>query len=252
MSASAAAADRSRLDDINIQKLDVHSIVNPVVIIHAPRETGATTLIGSLITSLPGIDGAVVLTDRAVSSYMNNAVPTQLIVNKPADKVLKLLIGMQRHHLRNFPTEPLQRIAFALDDVMYSTKLLKSEDFQRDIKIAKDFNVTVIIATADIALLPNNVYTFGTHVFTTKCISTEEPKLLQKRMFVMFDGAGELIEMLSLCRPYEFLVGILRPPVHSIRSIETLTRTYIAKRETPRLSMSLPLTEKLSLLLEKA
>lgn len=244
-------ADGSRLDDVNIQRLDAHALVNPVIIIHAPRGTGATTLIGSLLSSLPSVDGAVVLTDRAVTSYMSGAVPPQLVLNKPADKVLKQLIGMQQHHMRNFPTEPLSRIALALDDVMYSPKLLKSEDFQRDVKIAQEVNITVIISTADVALLPNNVYTFGTHVFGTKCVSSDEPKLLQKRMFVMFEDASELIDMLALCRPYEFLVGILRPPVQGIRSIETLTRTYIAKKEIPAVRMATPMVEKLSLLLEK-
>lgn len=249
--ATSSSDDRSRLDDVNIQRLDVHSLVNPVIIVYAPRETGTTTLIGSLITSLPGIDGAVILSDRAVSSYMNGAVPSQVILHKPADKVLKQLIGMQQHHQRHFPTESMARIVLALDDVLYTPKLLKSEDFQRDIKLAKEFNITIIIATADVALLPTNVCTFGTHVFTTKCVSTIEPKVLQQRLFVMFDNPAELVDMLALCRPYEFLVGIVRPPVHGIRSIETLTRTYIAKRESPRLSMAQHLVEKLSLLLEK-
>lgn len=235
-----------------LEEFDPTTVVNPVIIIHAPRERGVTTLIGSLLASLPAIDGAVILTDRAVvGSYMGGAVPAQIIMNKPADKVLRQLISMQRHHIRTFPTEPLARIALVLDDVMYSPKLLKSEEFQRDLKLAKDFNLTVIIATADVALLPNNVYTFGTHVFGTKCVSSDEAKLLQKRMFVMFPDYTELLNRFDLCRPYEFLVGIVRVPANNVNSIQSRTRVYIASRAVPKINMDIRLVEKLSLLLEK-
>lgn len=240
----------SRLDDLNIKPLDVSVLGNPVIVIHAPRETGATALIGSILNHLPMLDGAVVLTDRAGPAYMDDAVPAPLVLNKPPEKVLKQLLRVQQHHLKNFPGEPIEHLALAFDDVMYTPKLLKSADFQRDLKLAKDYNITVIMATADVNLLPNNVHTFGTHVFATKCLASDEPKVLQRRMFVMFENGTELNDHLSLCRPYEFLVGLLRPPAGP-RTIENMTRSFTCHRRTEPVVVNSSLVEKLSLSLDE-
>jgi hypothetical protein len=248
---SPDAVTATCLQDLNIAPLVVTELVNPVVIVHAPRETGATSLIATLLSLLPGIDGVVVLTDRAVApTYMNGALPSQLVLNKPADKVLKQLIRVQQHHLRHFPDEKLARLALAMDDVFYTPKVLKSEDFQKDIKIAKDFNITVIMTTADASLLPNNVHTFATHVFATRCISTEEVKLLHKRMFIMFAATGDLADRLALCKPYEFLVGLLRGSSHYIERVtRRLTTDMTVTKE--HLPTEASLVEKLSLALDK-
>ena len=240
----------SRLDDLNIRPLDVGALANPVIVIHAPRETGATALISSILASLPMLDAAVILTDRAGPIYMDNTVPEPLILNKAPEKVLKQLLRVQQHHLKNFPGEPIEHLALALDDVMYTLKLLKSADFQRDLKLAKDYNITVIMTTADVNLLPNNVHTFATHVFATKCLASDEPKALQRRMFVMFENGTDLNDHLSLCRPYEFLVGLLRPPCGP-RTIENMTRTFTCHRRTTPLIVKSTLVEKLSLSLDE-
>ena len=242
----------SRLEDLNIRALDLGTTMNPVIVIHAPRESGVTSLIGSILCSLPELNAAVVLSDRAsaTTDYMDSVIPPQLVLDKPADKVLKQLIGVQQHHLKNFPGVPLEYLALALDDMFYTPKLLKSEDFQRDIKLAKDFNITIIMSTADVNLLPNNVHTFATHVFATKCLSFDEHKVLQKRMFVMFETAVELNDHLSLCRPYEFLVGTLRP-ILGPRTVENLTRTFASRKHLTPLVVPTALIEKLSLTLDK-
>ena len=240
----------SRLEDLNIKSLRVDAIGNPVILIHAPRESGGTRLIASLLSSLPDLDAAVVLTDRAGPRYMEGALPEALVLNKPPASVLKQLIRVQQHRLKNFPDEPMEHLALALDDIMYTPKLLRSADFQSDIKLAKHYNVTIIMVTADMNLVPNNVHTFATHVLATKCLSSDEPKLLQRRMFVMFENGTELNDHLVLCRPYEFLVGLLRP-VTGPRSIENMTRSFVCHKTIDPLVMQTTLVEKLSLALDK-
>lgn len=242
----------SRLQDLNIKALDISSTVKPVIVIHGPRESGVTSLIGHILENLPGLNAAIVLSDRASAAvnYMDSAIPPQLVLDKPADKVLKQLINVQQHHLRNFPGVPLESLALALDDVFYTPRLLKSEAFQRDIKLAKDYNISVIMATADVNLLPNNIHTFATHVVATKCLGSEEPKVLQKRMFVMFENGSVLNQHLLLCRPFEFLVGTLRP-VLGPRTVDTLTHTVTSTRHISPLTIPTHLVEKLSLTLDK-
>jgi hypothetical protein len=242
----------SRLEDLNIKPLDVSTTVNPVIVIHGPRESGVTSLIGCILRNLPNLNAAIVLSDRASSAanYMDSAIPPQLVLDKPADRVLKQLINVQQHQLRNFPGVPLEYFALALDDVFYTPRLLKSEEFQRDIKLAKDYNISVIMATADVNLLPNNIHTFATHVVATKCLGSEEPKVLHKRMFVMFEKSGELNQHLLLCRPYEFLVGTLRP-IMGPRTVDNLTHTVSSTRHITPLAIPTALVEKLSLTLDK-
>ena len=240
----------SRLEDLNIKPLHVETIKNPVIVVHAPRETGGTRLIASLLSCLPELDAAVALTDRAGPLYMDGALPDALVLNKSPASVLKQLIRVQQHRLKNFPEEPIEHLALALDDIMYTPKLLRSADFQSDIKLAKHYNITIIMVTADMNLVPNNVHTFATHVLATKCLSSDEPKLLQKRMFVMFESGSELNDHLGLCRPYEFLVGLLRP-IAGPRSIENMTRSFACHKCISALPMQTTLVEKLSLALDK-
>lgn len=210
----APSAAPSCLRDKHIRPFQVSSLREPpVFIIQAPRGKGMTTAIGSLLVQMQArhkIDGAIVLTDRLTPGYMGGILPRTCISDKPADKVLHQLLETQRFSLESTPTEPLPRLALALDDVMYTPKMFRSETFQREIKLAKNFNITIIIGTSDATLLPANVQTLATHVLATKCVSTDEPKLLQKRMFTMFESPQTLMETLALCQPHEFLVGLLR------------------------------------------
>ena len=247
---ATAELHASRLEDLNIKPLDVEASKNPVMLIHAPRESGGTRLLASLLKCLPDLDAVVALTDRAVPEYMDGSLPAALLLNKPPADVLKELIRVQQHRLKNFPEEPMEHLALALDDVMYTPKVLRSADFQSDIKLAKHYNITIIMSTSDVNLVPNNVHTFATHVFATRCLSSDEPKLLQKRMFVMFENGTELNDHLTLCRPYEFLVGLLRP-VLGPRSIENMTRSFACHRSIAPMAINTSLVEKLSLALDK-
>lgn len=207
------AKSLNRLRDLKIRSFSASDFEKPpVVAVHAHRESGLSTLLASLLVETQqaiGLDGAVVLTDRPTDWYMGGCIPPQIILDKSFPSVLKALIELQRH--RKSSGRPLLRLALAVDDVFYTPKILKSEFTQRDIKAAKDYNIMIIIATSDVTVLPTNVHTFATHVMTTKCLSTEEPKLLQKRMFVMFDNAVALADTIALCQKHEFLVGLLRP-----------------------------------------
>jgi hypothetical protein len=232
-SAAPSAAAAACLADLYIRTFDFTDITKPpVIIIHAPREAGTTTLITSLLVDAQdrfGIDGTVVLCDRPApdGQYMHGVVSKDAVFSKPADKVLKALIGIQTHRLgMEGGSGPLPRLALALDDTLYTPKLLKSEAFQCDVKRAKNYNIMVIIATSNCDTLPKSVNTFATHVIATRCISTEEPKHLHKRMFVMFPDAPSLVETLNLCRRYEFLVGLLCPCDASSNTIVDATRVY--------------------------
>ena len=234
-SPAAPARAAARLADLHIRDFDFGELTKPpVIVIHAPREAGTTTLITSLLVQAQerlGIDGVVVLCDRPLPDglYMNGVIPRDVVFGKPADKVLKALIGLQVHRLGmdGAAATELPRLALALDDTLYTPKLLRSEAFQCDVKRAKNYNIMVIIATSNCDTLPKTVHTFATHVLATRCVSAEEPKHLQKRMFVMFPNAPTLVETLALCRRYEFLVGLLCPCDATSNTIVDATRVYV-------------------------
>jgi hypothetical protein len=231
--AAPSAATAARLSDLHIREFDFSEITKPPVFcIHAPRETGMTILLSSLLVEAQdklGIDSVVALCDRPSpdGNYMHGVVSKDVVFSKPADKVLKALIGIQAHRLgMDGGAARLPRIALALDDTLYTPKLLRSEAFQCDVKRAKNYNIMIIIATSNCDTLPKSVNTFATHVIATRCISAEEPKQLQKRMFVMFPDAPALVETLALCRRYEFLVGLLYPCDASTNTLVDTTRVY--------------------------
>ena len=204
---------RNRLRDLKIRSFNVSDFTTPPVVgVHAHRGSGMSTLTASLLIETQrhiGLDGAVILTDRPTEWYMGGCFSRQIIMDKPFPAVLKTLLELQRHRIAS-GRRPL-RLAIAADDVIQTPKILKSESTQRDLKAAKDHNIMIILATPDVTIWPTNVHTFATHVMTTKCLSTEEPKLLQKRMFVMFDGPVALADTIALCQNHEFLVCSLRP-----------------------------------------
>ena len=203
-----------------------------------------------------------------------------MVLNKPPAQVLKALIGLQNHARRSFPEEPLPKLALALDDVLYKAGTLKADDFKRDLKIARDFNIAVIIATADTSLLPGDVHTFATHVMATRCVHAKEPRALLDKLFVMYDSKEALTEALSACGRYEFLVGCLRGPGAAVATaaaaavaggssggssggagkgdgappVEDATRTFSfrAPPTLPVFAMAKELVQRLSLALDKA
>jgi hypothetical protein len=248
----APAGAAVRLSDQGFTPLEVRDIENPVFVIHAPRGSGCTSLLGALLAALPGLHAAVVLTDRASSpGYMHGVVPKQMVLNKPPKEVLKAMLGVQDHARRNFPEEPLPKLALALDDVV-SAKILKDDEFKADLKIARDFNIAVIMATANAGLLPADVHTFATHVAATRCVAAKEPKQLYDRLFVMFESADALRDALALCQPFEFLVGALRLPATGSLSLTRMVHTFAVPPVLPLFAMAAPLVEKLSFALSKS
>jgi hypothetical protein len=184
----------------------------PVIVVHARRGRGATTLIGKLLNLAQdgyGVTGAVVLCDRpAPGGYLSGIVPPDVVVNKAPEAVLAELIRMQGHSARL--AQPVrERLALVLDDVLYTAKDFASESFQCDLKRAADYDIMVIITTPNAGILPPNLHTFATHVMASQCVFTQEPKVLQQRMFGMFDDAKGLASTLALCRDHEYLVGLL-------------------------------------------
>jgi hypothetical protein len=205
----------SALRDLNIRsfRFEDETVSSPVIFIHAPRESGTSTLLGSLLVEMQkqwGLDGAFVLTDRADSRYMGGILPKDIILDKPFEYVLRKLIEVQRHRQGTVTDRPALKLALVVDDFIYSSRELKSTALQRDIKLAKSYNISILLATPDVSILPANVLTLATHVLATKCISTEEPKFLKKNMFVRFDSAVSLADTLALCKKHEFLMGLLR------------------------------------------
>jgi hypothetical protein len=244
----------ARLLDVGIQPLDMSTIENPVMVIHAPRGSGCTTLLGVLLASLPGLHGAVVLTDRGATpaGYMHGILPPQVIMNRPPREVLQGMIKVQQYALEHFPDDPLPRLCLALDDILYATKTMRDDDFKRDLKNAHAFNIAVLIATADSTLLPPDIHTFATHVLATRCVSVAEPKQLLAKMFVMFPDVATLQNTLDLCQPFEFLVGTLRVPPGASRALHHVVHSLITPAEgLPVLAMARPLVKSLTFALEQ-
>ena len=125
------------------------------------------------------------------------------------------------------PEVPALRWAIALDDFTYGARALATPTVQRDIKLAKSYNIVVILATTSAKVFPDETEALATHAMATKCLSTDAPKLLKKKMFVSYDSHVALADTLSLCGKYEFLVGILRFPEGSqSNTISEYSREY--------------------------
>jgi hypothetical protein len=220
------------LDDLCIPDFGLDSVDDlPVIFIHAPpREGGLTTLIASLIIQSQdelGMNAAVVLCDRPGPAYMNNILPLGpqgTVINQPPDRVLQELIRIQSDSSTLEPGAGRRRIVLALDDVLYTSKLLSSEPFLRDIKRAKQFDIMIIIGATTPTILPRIASTFVTHAFTTQCYALDDIKALQKCLFGKFAKAEDLAGVLELCRPHEFLVSIIRPS----STVADITRKYTA------------------------
>ena len=201
----------------------------PVVIVHGRRCSGISTLIMSILVQTQerfGLDGAIIINDRCTQTYGQGVVPLAAVVNEPLEKVLATLIDVQVHRQNTLPDKPLLRLAVAVDDCIYNAKTLKSETLQSRIRLAYQYNIMIIIGTSDLGVLPPNVHTFATHVMATRCVSTEEPKQLQKKLFVMFETHVALADVLANCRPYEFLVGVLRSDGTAGTTVQDFSRTY--------------------------
>ena len=199
----------------------------PVVIVHG--RCGISTLIMSLLMQTQqrfGLDGALIINDRCTQAYGQGVMPLAAVVNEPLEKVLSTLIDVQVHRQNTLPDKPLLRLAVAVDDCIYNAKTLKSETLQSRIRLAYQYKIMIIIGTSDLGVLPPNVHTFATHVMATRCVSTEEPKQLQKKLFVMFETHVALADVLANCRPYEFLMGVLRSDGTSGTTVQDFSRTY--------------------------
>ena len=228
-----AAATTASLYNASIVTLRLADIAeDPVFCIHCPQGQGATTLIGSLLIQLQkvrGLDGVLVLTDRASKYYMGGILPEHVLVDKPFDYVLRKMIELQRNRQMTLPEEPALRLAVAVDDYMYGARALQTPAIQRDIKLAKSYNITIILATTSAKVLPDGADSLATHAMATKCMCTDAPKLLKKKMFVTYDSHVALADMLALCGRREFLVGILRFPEGSqSNTVSDYSRAYTA------------------------
>ena len=230
------------LGDLAIPLFGLESVEDlPVIFIHAPpREGGLTTLIASLIIQAQdelGMNAAVVLCDRPGPNYMNNILPLGpqgTVLNQPPDRVLEELIRIQSDSSTLELGSGRRRIVFALDDVLYTSKLLSSEPFLRNIKRAKQYDIMVIIGATTPTVLPRIAATFITHAFTTKCYALDDIKALQKCLFGKFAKAEELAAVLELCQPHEFLVSIIRPSTTVAEITCRYTATVYRKHPLPK------------------
>jgi hypothetical protein len=232
------------LEDLRIPVFGLDSVDDlPVIFIHAPpRQGGMTTLIASLIIQAQddlGVNAAIVLCDRPGENYMNHILPLGpqgTVINQPPDRVLEELIRVQSDSSTLELGSAKRRIVLALDDVVYTSKLLSSEAFIRNIKRAKQFDIMIIIGTTTPTILPRIAATFVTHAFVTQCYALDDIKLLQKCLFGKFAKAEDLAEVLDLCRPHEFLVNIIKPSASVMDITRRYTATVYRKTALPRAS----------------
>jgi hypothetical protein len=220
------ADDASCLHDLGLHTFDMGRDVAkgtmPVFVLTAARGGGLTTLIGSLLIQAQetlGVKAAVVLCDRAEETYMNNILPKALVINSSPAAVLTELIAMQRTL-----AAARQPLAFVMDDVLYNSKVLGSEAFIQSIKRAGQFDIMVVIGTSTPSVLPARLTSsFATHVFASQCYLAEDAKHVHKSMFGAFEDSKAFLQVLALCRQFEFLVSKVCPAT----SLLDITRFYV-------------------------
>jgi hypothetical protein len=184
-----------------------------VVFVHGPRSSGLSVTLGSLgvLAQHDGrADAAVVLTARSGDVYRHRGYDERLILNRAVPDTVHQILQMQENQMQTLPDTPLPPIAIIVDDMFLPSRL--SDAFRHDISRAPQLNVSLLIGTADASRLPTSLETLATHVLATRCLTMAEPATLFKRMFKMLPKAVVLVEMLDILRPYEFLLGIMRPP----------------------------------------
>jgi hypothetical protein len=213
-----------------------------VAVVYGPPKSGVSTLLESLLLEIQavwGLDGVVILTDRATDTYMGNTMPNQLITDKAFPFVLRTLIDMQRHRrstLAHEPTHRPYRLALAVDDHMTDPKDWRAPNLQRDLRLAADANIMVLIGTSNTRLLSGVVQLIATHVFVTRAVT--EAKLMAKTMFAtcITDESIELEALLRDTAKYEFLVGCLRADRQLLRAYTSTkyVRDARVQRDTVR------------------
>ncbi len=236
----------SNLGEVYVPEFDLSTVDDlPVIFIHAPpREGGLTTLIASLLIQAQDyldVNAAVVLCDRPGDNYMNHILPLGpqgTVLNQPPDRVLEELIRIQSDSSTLDLGSAKRRIVLALDDVIYTPKLLGSESFIRNIKRAKQYDIMVIIGTTTPTILPRIASTFVTHAFATKCYAGDDIKLLHKCLFGRFDKPDDLEDILKLCSPHEFVVNVIKPTNSVCDITSRYTATVYRKTALPRASVS--------------
>jgi hypothetical protein len=195
-----------------------------VVVAYGPPKSGVSTLLASLsleIQAAWGLDGIVIITDRVTDTYMGNTMPHQLITDKAFPFVLRTLIDMQRHRRTTLAHELAHRpyrLVLVVDDHMTDPKDWRAPNLQRDLRLAADANIMVLIGTSNPKLLGSVVPLVATHVFATRAAT--EAKLMAKFMFAtcIADESVDLEGMLKDTAKYEFLVGCLRADSQLLRA----------------------------------
>lgn len=199
----------------------------PVVLAFAPRETGATTMLGSLVADL-GVDAALVLTDRGGASYMGALVPPELVVDAPLDATLAALVNAQRLALQ--VTGRTSRVLLAVDDALYrdrDRRMLAGAELQSNLKQAGELGVAVVIVTSDAELYPPNVPTFATVTLATR-VGASELKPLKRRLFNHVPE--DILEScFAACGKFQFLAAKLR----GCASAEASLRVYHPRPASP-------------------
>ena len=213
-----------------------------VCIGYGPPKSGISTLLESLLLEVQavwGLDGVVIITDRVTDTYMGNTMPHQLITDKALPFVLRTLIDMQRHRRSTLAHEPAHRpyrLAIAVDDHMTDPKDWRAQNLQRDLRLAADANIMVLIGTSNAKLLTSVVQLVATHVFVTRAVT--ESKLMAKTMFAtcITDESIDLDALLRDTGKYEFLVGCLRADKQLLRAYTSTkyVRDVRVQRDTVR------------------
>ena len=189
-----------------------------VYAVYGPHSSGVTTLIGSLLMDLKAanqLDAAVVLTRNRPHNYMGGILPPKLVEKAVKDgltflELLSRLIQLQRCRERAPEGRGVRpyRLALVADD-SFTGKEIGRREVRTAIRDAGDANIMVILATSEAKNFQPGVADICTHAFATRTISTDDPKLLKKHVFVMCT-VDDMEEKLRACAPHEFLVSSYR------------------------------------------
>ncbi len=181
----------------------------PVVLIFAPRRSGATTVAAGLVAdwhAASPLAACFILTDRPLPAEVAEAFPEVcLTAVSGLEATLQALVDQQFVHGR----KP-GKVALIVDECQLTGKVLKCSRVRFLLERASASGIGVFMTTPNITVVPKDARTFITHVLAAQPVGGDEAKALHRTLFTRFKKAAELHAILDSLEPYQFLVSHVR------------------------------------------
>ena len=211
--AEAAAAEVCQFDPVT----DLRTAHDAPVVLFAsvPRRAGATPLLAkwlTLIQDSKGLEAAVVVTPRPhVWTHSLGLVQPGLVVSTaPFSVVLSEVVSMQQRRVG--ASLPPFSLAIVVDDGLLDAKELRAAGVAKNVALAGDLQINLLVATSNPDLLGKAALHMATHVVAGPAVPAQYPRLLTRTLFTMVAKDVQMAALLDRCRrPHEFVVGVYRP-----------------------------------------